>query len=193
LERTFKMIKVIDNFLDKGDFNEMKEIIMGKNFPWYHYDQPVDNYLQWDFDKTPQEIKEEAKRVSGYWFMVNSLYDNNRLIASKNPASISVLKPIISKLNTIDGRQVKELIRAKFNFYPNQGKFIEHTWHQDTDYTHKGCLLAFNTCNGYTKFKDGTKVESVENRALLFDPSIEHTSTNTTNAPRRVNMNINYF
>ena len=90
--------------------------------------------------------------------------------------------------------KAKELIRAKFNSYPNQLKLIEHTWHRDTDYTHKGCLLAFNTCNGYTKFKDGdTKVESVENRAILFDPSIEHTSTNTTNAPRRVNLNINYF
>jgi len=187
LEKTFKMIKVIDNFLDKAIFDEMQEIVMGKDFPWYHYDQPVDNYFQWDYDKTPQEIEVEAKRVEGCFFMVNSLYDNQRPISGKNEASVSVLKPITSKL------KVKELIRAKFNSYPNQHKLIEHTWHRDTDYTHKGCLLALNTCNGYTKFKDGTKVESVENRALFFDPSIEHTSTNTTNAPRRVNLNINYF
>ena len=187
MEKTFKMIKVIDNFLDKAIFNEMQEIIMGKSFPWYHYDQPVDNYFQWDFDKTPQEVRAEMKRVEGYWFMVNSLYDKQRVISGKNEASVSVLKPITSLLT------VKELIRAKFNFYPYHNKLIEHTWHRDTDYTHKGCLLAFNTCNGYTKFKDGTKVESVENRALFFDPSIEHTSTNTTNAPRRVNLNINYL
>ena len=30
MERTFKMIKVIDNFLDKGDFNEMKETALIK-------------------------------------------------------------------------------------------------------------------------------------------------------------------
>jgi len=102
----------------------------------------------------------------------------------------NIIKPITSKL------KMKELIRVKINSYPNQGKLVEHTWHIDTDYTHKGCLLAFNTCNGYTKFKDGDKidkVESVANRAILFDPSKLHTSSNTTNAPRRVNININYF
>ena len=182
------MIKVVDNFLDKGSFDEMQEIVMGKDFPWYHYDQPVDNFWQWDMDKTPQEIENEAKRVNSYFFMVNTLYDNQRPIASKNPASVSVLKPITSKL------KVKELIRVKINLYPNQGKLIEHTWHRDTDYTHKGCLLALNTCNGYPKFKDcGTKVDSVANRAILFDPSVTHTGTNTTNVPRRVNINLNYF
>ena len=189
MERTFKMIKVIDNFLDKNDFNEVQEAVMAANFPWYHFDQPVNvTHLQSDWDKTPQEIKKETERVSDFFFMVHMLYDNQNPNAANKEGALNAILPITSKL------KVKELIRVKINSYPNQGKLIEHMWHVDTDYKHKGCLLALNTCDGYTKFKDGdTKVDSVANRAILFDPSIEHTGTNTTNAQRRVNLNINYF
>ena len=54
-------------------------------------------------------------------------------------------------------------------------------------------MFYFNTCDGYTKLNDGTKVESVANRALFFDPSIPHQSTNCTNAKARFNININYL
>ena len=37
------------------------------------------------------------------------------------------------------------------------------------------------------------KIESIENRMILFDASRLHTSTNTTNVNRRVNINFNYF
>ena len=37
------------------------------------------------------------------------------------------------------------------------------------------------------------KIESIENRALLFDPSIEHRSTTCTDAKGRININFNYF
>ena len=180
MERTFKMIKVIDNFLDKNDFNVVQEAVMDANFPWFHFDQPVNTtHLQSDWDKTPQEIENEDKKVGN---------DNQTFQHFKDKNVFEIMNPITSKL------KVKELIRVKINSYPNQGKLIEHMWHVDTDYKHKGCLLALNTCDGYTKFKDGdTKVDSVANRAILFDPSIEHTGTNTTTAQRRVNININYF
>ena len=40
---------------------------------------------------------------------------------------------------------------------------------------------------------DGTKIKSVANRALLFDPFEFHSSTTTTDAKARFNMNVNYF
>ena len=76
MERTFKMIKVIDNFLDKNIFEEMKEVIMGNAFPWFHFERPVLNHLQYDWDKTPQEIENEDKKVGNYFFFVHTLYDN---------------------------------------------------------------------------------------------------------------------
>jgi hypothetical protein len=41
--------------------------------------------------------------------------------------------------------------------------------------------------------KDGTKIDSVENRILFFNPSEEHDSENCTDEKTRINININYF
>jgi len=65
--------------------------------------------------------------------------------------------------------------------------------HQDYEWEHKGALLSLNTCDGYTRFETGEKIDSVANRIIFFDPSIRHTSTNTTNDKRRININFNYF
>ena len=88
---------------------------------------------------------------------------------------------------------MKALNRMKLNLYPRTDKIEVHEPHIDYDYDHKGCLFSFNTCDGYTKLEDGTKIQSVENRALLFNPSTLHSSTSTTNAKARINININYF
>ena len=44
-----------------------------------------------------------------------------------------------------------------------------------------------------TILNDDIMIESVENRVLLFDPSLPHSSTTCTNAKARFNININYF
>ena len=54
-------------------------------------------------------------------------------------------------------------------------------------------ILYFNANDGVTVLEDGTEVESVPNRILLFDSSRPHHSTTCTNANRRVNLNFNYF
>ena len=65
--------------------------------------------------------------------------------------------------------------------------------HFDYPFSHSSALLSLNTCDGYTKLKDGTKIDSIANRILLFDPSEEHCSTTTTNIFARINININYI
>ena len=69
----------------------------------------------------------------------------------------------------------------------------EHGMHQDRPFDHKGMLIYMNTCDGYTRFESGEKIDSVANRIVFFNPFIKHTSTNTTNASRRVTINFNYF
>jgi hypothetical protein len=49
-----------------------------------------------------------------------------------------------------------------------------------------------NTCNGYTLFEDGTKVESVANRIVTFPNSMKHTGTTTTDSEYRMVINFNY-
>ena len=85
------------------------------------------------------------------------------------------------------------LIRIKANLYPNTEKLHEHPMHVDYDFCHSAAILSLNTCDGYTKLKDGTKIDSIANRVLLFDASKEHCSTTTTNVSARINININYI
>ena len=50
-----------------------------------------------------------------------------------------------------------------------------------------------NTNNGYTKFENGTKVESVANRMLTFSANMKHTGTSCTDEKRRIVINFNYY
>ena len=54
-------------------------------------------------------------------------------------------------------------------------------------------IFYVNTNNGYTKFEDGTKVESVANRMVTFSTNMKHLGTSCTNEKRRIVINFNYF
>ena len=174
-------MEVVDNFLLSDDFDKLEKIIMSSQFPWYHSETVV-NY-------------EDSHKKDTTFCSVHMLYENDR---PTNDTSMEIMKPILMKLKDHQEQFnfAGTLVRVKINSYPNQNKFIEHEMHQDfspSKLPYKACLFSLNTCDGYTKFEDGTKVESVANRAILFDPTINHCSTNTTNQTRRVNININYL
>ncbi len=171
-------ITVIDNFLDKEDFDELEEKVMGKYFPWFYYDTIVDD--------------RDRGKIGYQFFNMHMLYDNDRPTFT---TSWELMDPDLRKLQRFKDPNIRmtSLLRVKVNSYPNQGTLIEHGMHRDYEFPVVGCLVALNTCNGYTKFEDGTKVDSVANRAILLDPSINHTSTSTTNDTRRVNINFNYL
>jgi hypothetical protein len=89
---------------------------------------------------------------------------------------------------------VRQLQRIKANLYPRDTTFFEHAAHHDNTWEDaKGALFMVNTCDGYTKLHDGTKINSVGNRMLFFRPHLNHSSTNTTNTHCRVTINFNYF
>ena len=166
--------KVIDNFLDEAYFDSLVTLFTDKKGG-----ERVDR-CGWIFHTniSHQNIVED-----NLFYMVHMLYDED------GPSSEHYVKliPLLGKLDT------KSLIRIKANLYPNTEILHEHPMHTDYDFSHSGAILSLNTCDGYTKLKDGTKINSVANRILLFDASNEHCSTNATNVSARINININYF
>jgi hypothetical protein len=155
-----------DNFLDKKLISKLKhETIERDTFPFY-------------FQKTVATTKE----TNGDFYFVHTVYNNNK----PNSPLLDLFEPILKKLN------VKSLIRIKINLYPRTEKIHYHASHADYDFKHKGCLLSLNTCNGFTIIGK-EKIPSIENQALLFDPSIKHNSTTCTNRQARFNINFNYF
>jgi hypothetical protein len=87
---------------------------------------------------------------------------------------------------------VRSFMRIKANLYPRTDTLVHHKDHVDLDFDHNAAILYLNTNNGYTVIGD-TKIESVANRILLFNPQIPHHSTTCTDAQFRANINFNYF
>ena len=48
-----------------------------------------------------------------------------------------------------------------------------------------------NSNNGYTEFRDGSRIESISNRMLVFDSNLEHQGITCTDKKIRVLINFN--
>ena len=75
---------------------------------------------------------------------------------------------------------------------PNTDKNFRYNLHIDTSNVCKTAIFYINTNDGWTEFENGDKVESVENRIVIFDSQTKHTGTTCTNAKVRVLINLNY-
>ena len=159
-------IQIVDNFLSDEAAKELREYIMGNYFPWFF---------------SPYVASKNDKDNNSYF--THTFYDNYRV----NSDFFKLLSPILTRITA------KSLIRCRANLYPNIGKLIEHKVHTDFPYPHKGVMYYINTNDGYTGFEDGTKVESIANRAMFFNPSIPHFSTTCSDQKARVNISINFF
>jgi hypothetical protein len=165
--------KVIDNFLDEEYFNILVTLFTDK-------ERTGNTMMPWYFNSS---IVAQGSVEDKLFYMYHLFYDNSIPLSPHYERFI----PLLEKL------EARSLLRIKANLFPNTHTLHEHPMHTDLPYSHSGALLSLNTCDGYTKLKDGTKIESVANRILLFDPSEEHASTTTTNVSARININMNYF
>jgi len=173
-------MKIKDNFLKQEDFDEIEKLIMK---PSNH--TPPTPQFQWFFvDKI--DYKEET--VDKFQF-VHVFYDDH------NTASPHIEK-IIPILELI---QPLAIYRIKANLLTKTSKIIENEFHTDFTMSEEKMKLwttsifYINTNNGYTKFEDGTKVESVANRMVTFPANLKHTGTSCTDETTRVVINFNYF
>ena len=155
-------IEVYDNFLPTEVFTPIRDYIFGGRMPWYYSSSSVR-----PDDSCPQF--------------------SHAMYVDSEP-----LKPFA-------------LHRLKFNATPRTKNIQKKPLHVDVtgpcespdppypnvpDY--HICVLYFNDNNGYTYFEDGQKVESKENRAVLFPGDLLHAGTSCTDADLRVVLNIDY-
>ena len=160
------MIKIIDNLLSKKELELIKTIMMrNQNMPWYYS----------DFIATTR-LDDPMYYFTHFFFLKYEKSD-----------WFYIIEPILNKIDH------KVLIMSKANMYPSTPVITHHDPHVDLSYEHKGAIFYVNTNNGVTVLEDGTEIESIENRLLLFDPSKKHNSTSCTDAKVRVNINFNYF
>ena len=166
--------EIIDNFLDKRSFLNLQEQLFGNSFPWFFYDA---------IDYEDDETKFQFAHV----FYLGVTW---------NSPQNSLLEPILQKMQPVS------IFRIKANLNPKTSDIVENLFHTDMTYQIPAekqlkqwstSILYMNTNNGYTKFEDGTKVESVANRIVTFPANMKHTGTSCTDQKRRIVINFNWF
>jgi len=165
--------KIIDNLLAKEFAEKIKNDLMGENaiFPWYYNSAVV-----------------SAKKT-------DSLYDyqlTHTFYREYSPCSqfFSTVAPIIEHLNP------QAIIRIKANLNPKTD--VRHTFEYHVDFPSKSndiktAIYYVNSNDGVTILEDGTEIESVANRLVVFDQKTLHTGTTCTDQKIRCLINFNYI
>ena len=158
------MVKVVNNFLDKEEFNKIYNILSSDEFPWYFS----------EYITSPKDPKH-------YFYFIHHFYKN--YYPSK---WFYLFDNFLNKINC------KSLLRIKGNLMIGEKQQRKNKPHKDYNFEHKGCLLYLNDNNGKSYFED-KQVLPKANRVVFFDPSKEHCSSVCTDKKRRMVINFNYF
>ena len=159
-------MKIIDNFLEKKDFEEIKNQMLGPRFPWYYQESSTH-----DEDKIAQ---------------LTHIFYNHELKQKANGNWIEILDPILKKLNAA------ALVRIKANLTFKISE--KESFHTDFGWDNLMTAIYYlNTNNGGTKFRDRI-VKSVENRMVIMPADTQHAvNRHTNNSQGRFVINFNYF
>ena len=85
----------------------------------------------------------------------------------------------------------KHIVKIKANLLLRTPQVIPHIFHVDTGVDCTTVVYYLNTCDGFTHFQNGDKIETIENRAVIFNSQIPHGGSTTSNSDNRVVLNIN--
>ena len=168
------MIDIKDNFLPIREFEQMHSELMAWNFPWY-----------------ASKVVNDSDQNADYNMQFTHLFYERY---SPVDDTINILHPVLRVIQPIS------IFKIKANIMPNQGKIVEHGYHHDVTDSEfhpikdhmKTSILYMNTNNGFTKFEDGTIIESVANRFVTLPNHTEHTGTTTSDSDYRLVINFNY-
>jgi hypothetical protein len=160
-------MKIIDNFLSKKDHTRLIEIF--------------DNEVEWSYNNAIDYdedyfFPEKYQFVTGIW---TAGYPDF-------PFSEEIIEMFSEKLG------FRTLCRIKANLTPRKDKLMENSLHIDSKHGDLTAIYYLNTNNGYSYFEDGTKVNSVANRMVIFPMNILHSGTTSTDTHRTV-INFNYY
>ena len=176
-----KNIKIEDNFLPQETFTRIQDIFLQGI-----QNQNENTFIPWKF----KDVIDEKNDVDKFQF-IHSFYSNSSHEQSQHA---NILNPIFELLQPIS------IFKIKANLLTRTPEIVENKLHVDmrdltAEQTRQWTTSIFyiNTNNGYTKFENGTKVESVANRMISFPTNMKHKGTSCTDEKIRVVINFNYY
>ena len=165
---------VYDDFLPANEFGYLKTYLTEASEPFWTISNQINKY---DLDNND-------------FYMATMIYHCENGARNEWTRGIDE-KPFVSISSKL---HMVSMLRMKANLYvPSvKGQYI-HAPHVDYDFGHQGALFFVTTCDAPTYMFDGTPIESIENRLLLFNPGTPHASSAPTNVPFRITININFL
>ena len=164
-------MEIIDNFLSKEEFENIKNFMESVDFPWFYNDHKV--------------IRGDGQFQFTHTFFTNT---NDK---GKDSSWLDMWNNYIYKINA------KECYRIKANMNIKTISHEPSLWHNDLKHNincpRKTSVFYINDNNGYTEFRNGDRIESVANRAIIFDNNLEHRGVSHTLPDHyRIVVNFNY-
>ena len=181
-------LKIIDNTLNDSLLVSIQERIESTEMPWY--------YIENSADLNDKDLLKQNYSFTHMVFDKASNFNISQPIYDMTNSVGLILKDLFELEKTYN------IIRLRWGMTTTINKIHRHTPHTDRVNTdgahipHKVILFYLNVSDGDTYFydKEHKIIDSVtpkENRAVLFDGSILHSSSKPIEFARRIVLNIN--
>ena len=149
---------------------------------------------EWEWKFNPFKVRStDQKSLYDYQFVhkLHSIFEQGY-----SPHWLDII-PVISQINGIIN--IGAFRRVKANLQVAQKDVIYGGFHYDL--TEKGivdknlfiAIYYVNSNNGYTEFEDGTKIDSIADRLVIFKNDIKHRGVSQTNTKQRIVINFNFY
>lgn len=168
--------QIIDKALQSDEFEKIKTLLTGHDFTWFFSNHTVSKTVGLD-----------DKRVDYKFHHV--FYEKH----APNSVFIDVISPIIKVLSPLALVTSRAFLSTFTGQKVNHGFHTDHLVEDERSKLMKTAIFYVNTNNGGTLFEDGTFVESIENRLLIFSTSQRHAAITATDVAARVVLNFNYI
>ena len=155
------MLQVINNFLNNNEFHSIRQIITSSHFPWYFPESGEKKFIHNLVKKNEEDIK------TSFWItpilspLLRKLEVYGKDIPDKNVISANIVLTHKTK-ETVESKPIEDVFKIDLNEPSETAK------------------LYLNNNNGYTKIVGGDKVESVQNRLLIFPTNTSHFEATST-------------
>ena len=179
-------MEIIDNFLSEENYEKLNTAIVRSNFKWGKSTILSGSRFKLDKILNIQFVHKFVK--------INTTYIEDDLVDYQIEKSnhYHVIEPILEKIN------YSKIIRIKANLTVGMLDPKPTGYHIDVGEGNNAIpgftgIYYVNTCNGYTLFQNGTKVQSVANRMLIFDNQLKHSGVSCSDNRYRIVINFNWL
>ncbi len=189
-------VESFDKYLGEDSQIKLNQVLNRDTFTWSWssvYDANEDGTLKL-FDNYPRDKKYE---------LTCDPLDNRRLVHTfyhyrswtkeslEGSPHFEGIQTFLEKLDP------KSLVRVRAVLDVRKPSVVEHgfyTYYDAAPYNGlKTAILFMNTNDGYIKIEDGTKIDCLYNRLVVFPANMSYTTTSCSNQPESIFIEVNYF